>query len=246
MDGDIAPIAAIADLAEKHNAMTYIDEVHAVGMYGQRGGGVCEREGLMDRIDVIEGTLAKGFGALGGYIAADACDRRRGAQLRAAIHFHDDVAADGDGWRMRRCPPSEGVQRGARRHQYMAAVTKHALRAAGLPVLNNPSHIVPLMVGDAERCKAASDLLMQAARHLYPADQLSDGRDRNGTSAHHSDAAPQRSARLPSRRGARRCLEDAQTSVRRSADHSVARVQTSGPARVRLSRAAQSGGVVQE
>ncbi len=72
MDGDIAPVRKIVELAERHNALTYIDEVHAVGMYGPRGGGVAEREGLMDRIDVIEGTLAKGFGALGGYIAADA------------------------------------------------------------------------------------------------------------------------------------------------------------------------------
>ena len=73
MDGDIAPVREIVDLAERYNALTYIDEVHAVGMYGPRGGGVAEREGLMDRIDVIEGTLAKGFGSLGGYIAADAC-----------------------------------------------------------------------------------------------------------------------------------------------------------------------------
>ena len=161
MDGDIAPIAAIADLAEKYNAMTYIDEVHAVGMYGARGGGVCEREGLMDRIDVIEGTLAKGFGALGGYIAAKAeivdAVRSYAPQFIFTTTLPPMVTASARA--AVRHLKTSGVERA--RHQYMAAATKHALQAAGLPVLENPSHIVPLMVGDAERCKAASDLLMR-------------------------------------------------------------------------------------
>ena len=161
MDGDIAPIAAIADLAETHNAMTYIDEVHAVGMYGERGGGVCEREGLMRRIDVIEGTLAKGFGALGGYIAANAeivdVVRSYAPQFIFTTTLPPMVTASARA--AVRHLKSSGVERA--RHQYMAAATKHALQAAGLPVLENSSHIVPLMVGDAERCKAASDLLMR-------------------------------------------------------------------------------------
>ena len=128
MDGDIAPIAEIADLAEKYDAMTYIDEVHAVGMYGARGGGMCEREGLMDRIDVIEGTLAKGFGALGGYIAGDADDRRRRALLRAAIHLQTTlppmVTASARA-AVRHLKTSSDERE---RHQYMATATKHALR----------------------------------------------------------------------------------------------------------------------
>jgi 5-aminolevulinate synthase len=161
MDGDIAPIAEIIDLADKYNAMTYIDEVHAVGMYGARGGGICEREGLMDRIDVIEGTLAKGFGALGGYIAAkgeivDAV-RSYAPQFIFTTTLPPMVTASARA-AVRRLKTSdeERVQ-----HQYMANATKHALMAAGLPVLENTSHIVPLMICDAARCKAASDLLIR-------------------------------------------------------------------------------------
>jgi 5-aminolevulinate synthase len=161
MDGDIAPIARIADLAEKYNAMTYIDEVHAVGMYGPRGGGVCEREGLMPRIDVIEGTLAKGFGALGGYIAGKAeivdAVRSYAPQFIFTTTLPPMVTA-GALAAIRHLKTS--AQERAR-HQYMAAATKHALQAAGLPVMENPSHIVPLMVGDAALAKAASDLLMR-------------------------------------------------------------------------------------
>jgi 5-aminolevulinate synthase len=161
MDGDIAPVAEIADLAERYGAMTYIDEVHAVGMYGPRGAGICEREGVMGRIDVIEGTMAKGFGSLGGYIAGD------GAVIDAVRSYAPQFIFTTT------LPPM--VTAGARaairhlkisavereRHQFMALLTKHALGAAGLPVLENRSHIVPLMVGDADRCKAASDLLLR-------------------------------------------------------------------------------------
>lgn len=161
MDGDIAPVAEIAALARKHNALTYIDEVHAVGMYGARGGGICQREGVEHEIDIIEGTLAKGFGALGGYIAAspaivDAV-RSYAPQFIFTTSLPPMVTA-GACAAVRHLKESQ-EERG--RHQHIAALTKHALRAAGLPVLDNPSHIVPLMVRDAERCKAASDLLLK-------------------------------------------------------------------------------------
>ncbi len=161
MDGDIAPVREIVELAERHNALTYIDEVHAVGMYGERGGGICEREGLMDRIDVIEGTLAKGFGALGGYIAADAAIvdavRSYAPQFIFTTTLPPMVTASACA-AIRHLKTSSAEREG---HQYMASLTKHALRAAGLPVMDNPSHIVPVFVGDAELCKAASDLLMR-------------------------------------------------------------------------------------
>jgi 5-aminolevulinate synthase len=163
MDGDIAPVHGIVELADRYNALTYIDEVHAVGLYGPRGGGITEREGLMGRIDIIEGTLAKGFGSLGGYIAADAsivdAVRSYSPQFIFTTSLPPMVAASACA-AVRHLKSSNEERE---RHQYMAAVTKHALRAAGLPVLENPSHIVPVMVADAERCKAASDLLL--SRH---------------------------------------------------------------------------------
>jgi 5-aminolevulinate synthase len=164
MDGDIAPIREVVELAERHNALTYIDEVHAVGLYGPRGGGIAEREGLLDRIDVIEATLAKGFGSLGGYIAADApivdAVRSYAPQFIFTTTLPPMIAAGAcAAIRHLKISNEERAE-----HQYMAAVTKHALRAAGLPLLDNPSHIVPVMVGDADRCKAASDLLLNRHR----------------------------------------------------------------------------------
>ena len=160
MDGDVAPISAICDLAERYRAMTYLDEVHAVGMYGPRGGGVAERDGAMHRVDVIEGTLGKAFGSLGGYIAANAaiCDAVRSyapgfiftTALPPAV-CAATVAA------IRHLKSSTWERE---RHQERAARVKSVLTAAGLPVMDTPTHIVPVMVGDPEKCKAASDLLL--------------------------------------------------------------------------------------
>ncbi len=161
MDGDIAPVAEIITLAEKYNALTYVDEVHAVGMYGERGGGICQREGVESRVDIVEGTLAKGYGALGGYIAAspaivDAV-RSYAPQFIFTTTLPPMIAACAHA-AVRHLKSSDEERT---RHQYMAMLTKHALRAAGLPVMDNNSHIVPLMVGDAARCKEASDLLLR-------------------------------------------------------------------------------------
>ena len=161
MDGDIAPVARIADLAKHYGAMTYIDEVHAVGMYGPRGGGICEREGVMDRIDVIEGTLAKGFGTLGGYIAADEVivDAVRSYApsfiFTTALPPSVAAAAHAAVVRLKNSNAERDMQ------QRQVARTKAALEAAGIPVMPNPSHIVPVFVGDAELCKTASDMLLE-------------------------------------------------------------------------------------
>ena len=163
MDGDIAPLAEIVALAERYNAMTYMDEVHAVGLYGARGGGIAERDGLMKRIDVIEGTLAKGFGTLGGYIAADRAIIDAVRSYAPSFIFTTALppaVAAAASTAVRLLKTEEGVALRAR-HQRQALLTKHALSAAGLPVMANPSHIVPVFVGDAELCKSASDLLME-------------------------------------------------------------------------------------
>ncbi len=161
MDGDIAPIAEIVELAERYNAMTYMDEVHAVGLYGDKGGGIADREGLMRRIDVIEGTLAKGFGTLGGYIAADRSIIDAVRSYAPSFIFTTALpppvaAAATEAVRILKKGNALRAQ-----HQRQAMLTKHALSAAGLPVMANPSHIVPVFVGDAELCKAASDMLLE-------------------------------------------------------------------------------------
>jgi 5-aminolevulinate synthase len=161
MDGDIAPIEAICDLADKYNAMTYLDEVHAVGLYGPRGGGIAERDGLMHRLTVIEGTLGKAFGVVGGYIAAstELCDFVRSfasgfifttalppavaAGAAASIRHLKDSASERD------------------EQQAKVAQVRARLDAIGIPHVENPSHIIPVMVGDPHKCKFISDMLLK-------------------------------------------------------------------------------------
>ncbi len=160
MDGDIAPVHAICDLAERYNAMTYVDEVHAVGMYGPRGGGICEREGAMHRVDVLEGTLAKAFGCLGGFITGsnEVIDAVRsyapGFIFTTALPPAICAAATAA---IKHLKTSQWERE---RHQDRAARVKAVLGASGLPVMGSTTHIVPLFVGDAEKCKLASDLLL--------------------------------------------------------------------------------------
>jgi 5-aminolevulinate synthase len=160
MDGDVAPTDRICDLAERYRAMTYADEVHAVGMYGPRGGGQAEQQGTMARIDVIEGTLAKAFGCLGGYITASSalCDAVRsyapGFIFTTALPPPICAAATAA---IRHLKASSFERE---RHQERAARVKAVLNAAGLPVMPNDTHIVPVFVGEPEKCKEATDLLL--------------------------------------------------------------------------------------
>ncbi len=161
MDGDIAPISALCDVAEAHNAMTYLDEVHAAGMYGPEGSGVAERDGVRDRITILQGTLAKAVGVVGGYIAASAS-------------LVDYIRSFGPGFIFSSSPPpmiAAAALASIRflrrhpeireRHQERAATLKQRLAEHGIPLLPSVSHIVPVMVGNAALCKQASDILLR-------------------------------------------------------------------------------------
>jgi 5-aminolevulinate synthase len=162
MDGDFGPIAAICDLAAEFGALTYLDEVHAVGMYGPRGAGVAERDGVMDRVDIINGTLAKAYGVFGGYIAAS-------AKLVDAVRSYapgfifttslPPAVAAGAAASVRFLKGAGGVAL-RERHQTQARVLKARLKALGLPFIDHGSHIVPVHVGDPVHCKMISDLLL--------------------------------------------------------------------------------------
>jgi 5-aminolevulinate synthase len=160
MDGDIAPIAEICEVSEKHNAMTYLDEVHAVGLYGPRGAGIAERDGLSDRLTFIEGTLGKAVGVVGGYVAGSiaGCDFIRsfasGFIFTTALPPHVAAGALASIRHLK----ASATERAA--HQQRVGQVRDALRSRRIPFMSNPSHIVPVMVGDAATCKKLSDMLL--------------------------------------------------------------------------------------
>ncbi len=161
MDGDIAPIAELCDVADRFGAMTYLDEVHAVGLYGEHGGGIAERDGVSRRLTVIQGTLAKAFGVMGGYVAGSAlmCDFLRGhAPGFIFTSALPPLLAAGALAAVRHLRDSQAERA---RHQERVAAVKRRLAAARVPVMANESHIVPVIVGDAALCRIASDMLLR-------------------------------------------------------------------------------------
>jgi len=160
MDGDFGPIHAVCDLAEKYHAMTFLDEVHAVGMYGPRGAGVAERDRALERVDVIQGTLAKAFGCMGGYIAGSSALVDAVRSWASGFIFTTSLAPAVVGGAIASVRHLKTSQAERRAQQERAATLKRRLVTAGLPVMPSPSHIVPILVGDPVRCKAATDMLM--------------------------------------------------------------------------------------
>ena len=161
MDGDIAPISQICDLADQYGALTYLDEVHAVGLYGKRGAGMAERDGIMERIDIIEGTLAKGFGVIGGYIAADQviCDAIRSAATSFIFTTAMSPAVAAAATQSIRHLKNSVAERIA--HWLQVDKTRRALREVGIPMMSSQSHIIPVPVRDPRLCREVSTLLLE-------------------------------------------------------------------------------------
>lgn len=161
MDADIAPIEQICDLADKYGALTYIDEVHAVGMYGPRGGGICEARGLMNRIDIIQGTLAKAYGMIGGYVAARSNIIDAVRSLASGFIFTTSIPPSTAAGALRSVKYLKLSQQIRTSHQERANALKARFREAGYPFIDGDTHIVPLMIGDPVKCQAISDALLE-------------------------------------------------------------------------------------
>lgn len=197
MDGDISPIAEILDIAEKHGALTFLDEVHAVGMYGDHGAGVAERDGVMDRVDIVQGTLGKAFGVIGGYIAAKAelvdFVRSFGNPFIFTTALPPAIAAGA----LKAIEILKDAKDIRAKHQERAATVKARLREVGIPILPSVTHIVPVLIGDADKCKKASDMLLNEFGIYvqpinYPTVAKGTERLRVTPTPHHDDAAVDR------------------------------------------------------
>lgn len=161
MDADIAPVEEICDLADKYNALTYVDEVHAVGMYGPHGGGVCEAHGLMDRIDIIQGTLAKAVGMIGGYIVADDVIVDAVRSLASGFIFTTSIPPSTAAGALRCVKILKRSTQMRELHQQRVEALKTRFRTHAYPFIDGPTHIVPLMIGDPVKCQAMSDCLLE-------------------------------------------------------------------------------------